>query len=258
MMAGLPATVVAMIFSVKKENRSSVADFFGGVAIVTFLTGITEPIEYSFVFISPLLLFIHAIYTAFFNAIVIAMHIHVGFGFSAGFIDYCISIPQSWGFSVHEGVVNEKIFQILSNPLWILVFCIFAFIIYYFTFYFLIKKMDIKTPGREEDFVIGNLGENLTDSIEKNDNNKTNLKKDKYYKKAEIIIDAIGIDNINEIDNCATRLRLKVNDSSIIDENKIKSSGAFGTKKLTKHDVQIVIGVDVEHIVDAMQKIIKK
>jgi len=94
-MGGVPAIAVAMILAAKKENRKQVSGFLGGVAIVSLISGITEPIEFSFVFLSPVLLIIHAVLTAIFVAITTAMRIEVGFGFSAGLIDYCISIPQA-------------------------------------------------------------------------------------------------------------------------------------------------------------------
>lgn len=95
MMGGVPAIALAMIYSAAPANRRKVAGFLGGVALVSFISGITEPIEFSFAFISPLLLAIHAIMTGVIVAITTAMHIQVGFGFSAGLIDYCVSFAQS-------------------------------------------------------------------------------------------------------------------------------------------------------------------
>jgi PTS system N-acetylglucosamine-specific IIC component len=95
MMGGIPAIALAMIFAARKENRKQVAGFLGGVALVSFISGITEPIEYSFVFLSPILLVVHALFTGVFMAISTGMRIEVGFGFSAGLIDYIISFVQS-------------------------------------------------------------------------------------------------------------------------------------------------------------------
>lgn len=247
MMGGIPAIALAMIMTAEKSRRKEVAGFLGGVALVSFVSGITEPIEFSFVFLSPLLLGVHAILSGIMMAIVTAMGIQVGFGFSAGLIDYMVSFPQSWGFFNHSG-------NIASNPLWILPLIVACGTIYYFVFYFLIKKLDIQTIGREKDYV---ANENETEVVNETTNDKKVIAGDKYQVKAQKIVDAIGIDNFVSIDNCATRLRLILKDTSKIDDPAIKKAGAFGIIKLTKEAVQIVIGADVEHVANAMKEIVK-
>ncbi len=254
MMGGLPAAVVAMIFVAKKENRESVAGFLGGAAFISFLTGITEPIEYSFIFLSPVLLLVHALFTGLSFVIVIGMQMHVGFGFSAGFIDYCISIPQSWGiaqFQAHGGGLG-KAFGVLGNPLMMLPIIIGMFALYFFTFVAIIKKMDIKTPGREEDYVAAPAKEKGASK------NKDNAQTSKYRKMAEEILAAIGIDNIEVVDNCATRLRLELKDNTKVDLKRIKDAGVFGTKTLGTKSLQIIIGPDVEHVADILHDLTKK
>lgn len=247
MMGGIPAAALAMIMSAKKENRKMVSGFLGGVALVSFVSGITEPIEFSFVFIAPLLLAIHALLTGVFIAITTALHIQVGFGFSAGIIDYCISFAQSWGFSHHA----VGAYHITSNPLWVLLLVAAAAAVYFITFYTVITKLNIKTPGREDDFNTFGVDESKPVSKVASKNEKIS-KSDKYTVMATKLIDAIGVNNFVEIDNCATRLRLIVKDTSLVNENKIKAAGAFGTKILGKAALQIVIGTDVEHVANAM------
>lgn len=249
MMGGVPAIAIAMIFAANKENRRKVSGFLGGVALVSFISGITEPIEFSFAFISPLLYAIHAVLTGVVVAITTAMHIQVGFGFSAGLIDYCVSFAQSWGFANY----NTGVISVLSNPLWILLLTALTGLLYFVIFYSLIKKLDIETPGREK-----NINLNIDDSIEDiNLSKKTKkglAKNQKYDLLAKEIIDGIGADNFISIDNCATRLRLIVKDTSKVNQEKIKAAGAFGIVILTKESLQIIIGVDVEHVANIMKE----
>lgn len=244
MMGGIPAIALAMIMTAEKSRRKEVAGFLGGVALVSFISGITEPIEFSFVFLSPILLGVHAVLSGIFMAITTAMGIQVGFGFSAGLIDYMVSFPQSWGFFKHSS-------NIAANPLWILLLTVACGAIYYGVFYSLIKKLKVETIGREKEQVVIQ-----TTNIEqvKNVNKVEDKKLNKYDQKAQLIVDAIGKDNFVSIDNCATRLRLILKDTSIIDQVKIKSAGAFGIIILTKEALQIVIGTDVEHVVTGMKK----
>ncbi|AUF83735.1 PTS sugar transporter subunit IIA [Mesoplasma syrphidae] len=241
MMGGVPAIAIAMIFAAKPENRKEVSGFLGGVALVSIISGITEPIEFSFVFMSPILLVIHVLLSFIFVAISTAMQIQIGFGFSAGLIDYLASFAQSWGFANEGGNMTVS-----ANPLWTLLLTSVAGGTWFVSFYFLIKWLNIETPGRENIIV---------------DNKETNSKKNinqftgnKYEIMAENIISAIGENNIVLIDNCATRLRLKLKDNSKINESEIKKSGAFGIKRFGNETLQIVVGSDVEHVANAMKK----
>lgn len=247
MMGGIPAIALAMIMTADKSRRKEVAGFLGGVALVSFISGITEPIEFSFVFLSPILLVVHALLSGIFMAITTVMGIQVGFGFSAGLIDYIVSFPQSWGFFKYSG-------NLAANPLWILPLIVACAMVYYGVFYVLIKKLKVETIGREK--VAINLNSNNVEQVKTDLTTlKVNNKKlDKYEQKGQLIVDAIGRDNFVSIDNCATRLRLILKDTGIIDQPKIKSAGAFGIIVLTKEAVQIVIGADVEHVVTAMKK----
>ncbi|WP_339022885.1 PTS transporter subunit EIIC [Spiroplasma endosymbiont of Crioceris asparagi] len=245
---GLPAAALAMIMTAKPENRREVSTFLGGVALVAALTGIDEPIVFAFIFVGPILWAYNAIFTAIFAGIAIAMHMHIGFGFSAGFIDYVISFANSWGMSKWEGNVNGSLYGVLSNPLWMLVLAACIAPVYYFAFYFTIKKFDIKTPGRED----------MDVAIKPMASKSASLKGDKYVILAENIVDIIGEDNIVKVDNCATRLRLIVKDNSIGTDQEFKALGIFGTKRLGKEGLQLIIGTDVEHVANAMHDITNK
>ncbi|ALD66117.1 PTS transporter subunit EIIC [Spiroplasma cantharicola] len=246
MMGGLPMAAVAMIMTADKNNRKEIAGFLGGVAGVSFLSGITEPLEFSFVFIAPVLLGVHAGLTGIFMAITTAMKIQIGFGFSAGFIDYAASLPQSWALSNYQG-------NIISNPLWILVLTAAAGATYYFVFYFVIKWMNLSTPGRNVEAISPN---SVNTSSKASTTKETSQKGDKYENMASIIVEAIGKDNFVSIDNCATRLRLILKDNSKIDDALIKSAGTYGIKRLGTESLQIVIGPDVEHAANALKKIV--
>ncbi|ATZ18907.1 PTS system, N-acetylglucosamine-specific IIBC component [Williamsoniiplasma somnilux] len=253
MMGGIPAIALAMIFTAKKENRKQVSGFLGGVAAVSFISGITEPIEFTFAFISPLLLGIHAALTGIFIAITTAMHIQIGFGFSAGLIDLAVSFAQSWGFAQN----NEGVYHITSNPLWIFALITLSGGVYFLIFSWVIKAKNIQTPGREDEYQgpIDAFADNK--AVEQKSTTKIvskNVKKeDKYDKMASNIIDAIGQNNFVSVDNCSTRLRLILKDNAKVNDAKIKASGAFGLKRLGKEALQIIVGSDVEHVANSIK-----
>ncbi|QHX36444.1 PTS transporter subunit EIIC [Spiroplasma sp. BIUS-1] len=250
MMGGLPMAAVAMIMTADRENRKEMAGFLGGVAGVSFLSGITEPLEFSFVFIAPVLLGIHAGLTGLFMAITTSMRIQIGFGFSAGFIDYAISFAQSWGLANQAS--NSGFQTAIANPLWILVLSAAAGATYFFVFYFTIKKMNLATPGRNVD------GTTLSTASKSSTKKESSQKGDRYDEMASKIVEAIGKDNFVSIDNCATRLRLVLKDNAIIDDALIKSSGTYGIKRLGTESLQIVVGPDVEHAANALKKLLNK
>lgn len=136
MMFGLPGAAIAMWHSAKPENRKAIGGIMISVAFTSFLTGITEPLEFSFMFVAPVLYGIHAVYTGLAMAITNALGIHHGFGFSGGAIDFVIN----WG--------------IATKPLLLLGVGVAYFFLYYFTFLTLIRVMDIKTPGRGDDALL--------------------------------------------------------------------------------------------------------
>ncbi|WP_017381390.1 N-acetylglucosamine-specific PTS transporter subunit IIBC [Paenisporosarcina sp. TG-14] len=223
MMFGLPAACLAMYMAAKKENKAIVGGMFVSIAFTAFLTGITEPIEFSFMFLSPLLYVVHAMLTGIAMMIAFALDIRHGFGFSAGAIDFVLN------------------YGLAQNPLMLLVIGLLMGVIYFVVFYFLIVKLDLKTPGREEDDEIEdgtvNYGDNVLDN--------------KAY---HSIIALGGTDNIQTIDYCTTRLRLQVKDAELVNEKQLKRHGAMGLMKINKTNIQVVIGTSVEFLAEAMKK----
>ncbi|WP_394140353.1 N-acetylglucosamine-specific PTS transporter subunit IIBC [Cytobacillus oceanisediminis] len=223
MMFGLPGASFAMIAAAKKERRKAMAGALAGLAFTSFLTGITEPIEFLFMFLSPVLYFIHAILTGLAMSIAYVLDIHHGFGFSAGAIDYFLN------------------FGIAQKPVLLAGIGLIYALLYFVIFYFLIKKLDLKTPGREGE-VEGEFEENFT-------------VKGNYTEAANGYLAALGgKENLVEIDNCVTRLRLKVKDMSLVNEARLKQLGSKGVIKLSKTDLQIIVGTDVEFLSNELKK----
>lgn len=253
---GLPGAALAMIYTAKKEHRKEVATFLGGVAFVAALTGIDEPLVFAFIFVGPILWVTNALFTAIFAAIAIAMQMHVGFGFSGGFIDYVISAATSWGMSKYVGLARGLVYGVLSNPLWMFVLAGLAFPTYFFSFKFLIKKLNIKTPGREDDDLDGQLKTGVGKVASAN---KGKSATEKYQNLATQIVAVVGIDNIVKVDNCATRLRLTVKDNQTnIDDKALMDLGIYGIKRLGQEGLQIIVGTDVEHVADIVHEITNK
>ncbi|MEA1974997.1 MAG: N-acetylglucosamine-specific PTS transporter subunit IIBC, partial [Bacillota bacterium] len=225
MMFGLPAGALAMYTAARDENKKMVAGLLTSVAFTSFLTGITEPIEFMFVFVAPVLYFIHALFTGIAMAITSSLGILHGFGFSAGAFDFFINMN-------------------LATKGWLLVPIGLGFgALYYFTFLFAIKKFDLQTPGREEDASGG------TDEM---------IKKEGISELAKNYINALGgKDNLVDIDACITRLRIEVKDASIIKDEDLKVLGATGVIRPTKKNVQVVVGTKAEIIAGSMKKELK-
>jgi PTS system N-acetylglucosamine-specific IIC component len=225
MMFGLPAACLAMYRTAKKENRKAVAGMFISVAFTSFLTGITEPIEFMFAYLSPPLYLAHAILSGLSLAVTQLLGVLHGFGFSAGLIDYLLNMY-------------------LATNGWLIIPIGLVFAaIYYFVFKFMIVKFDIPTPGRTDE--VTEEGENLIA-----ERGISEIAKG-YY-------DAIGgKENIVDIDSCITRLRLTLNDASIVEESVVKKLGAAGIIKPNNKNVQIVVGTHAELIAEEMKRLVK-
>lgn len=223
-MFGLPGAALAMYFAAPKQNRSKVGGLLFSVAFTAFLTGITEPIEFTFLFLAPLLYAVHAILAGVSMVVVNAFGILHGFGFSAGLIDYGLN----WGLA--------------TKPALLIPIGLAFGVVYFVVFYFSIKIFNIKTPGREDDEKSIQGSESKGGDLE--------LVAENYLK----VIG--GIENLKSIDACITRLRLTVDDTGIIDEAAAKRLGAAGVIKLNKQSVQIVVGAKAESIADAMKRLV--
>ncbi|PUB10126.1 N-acetylglucosamine-specific PTS transporter subunit IIBC [Paenisporosarcina sp. OV554] len=226
MMFGLPAACLAMYMAAKKEKKAIVGGMFISIAFTAFLTGITEPIEFSFMFLSPLLYVVHALLTGVAMMIAFALDVRHGFGFSAGAIDFVLN------------------YGLAQNPLILLLIGLFMGVIYFVVFYFLIIKLDLKTPGREDD-------DETEDSAVDYGNNAADNKA--YH----TIVALGGTENIQTIDYCTTRLRLQVKDTDQVNDKELKRHGAMGLMKINKTNVQVVIGTSVEFLAEAMKKRMK-
>ena len=225
MMFGLPAAAFAMYQEAKPEKKKQIASLMLAGAVTSFVTGVTEPLEFAFMFVAPLLYGVHAFLTGLSLFIASTFHWTAGFGFSAGFID----------FSLTSGM------PMANNPFMLLVLGLGFGAVYYLLFRVLIKALNLKTPGREDE----DNEEEL--KIEASNSNHAEV--------AAVIYEALGgKENVVSIDNCATRLRLEVKDSTLIDDKKIKKVAA-GIIKPSKTDVQVIIGPLVEFVANEMKRL---
>ena len=198
MMFGLPAAAFAMYQAAKPEKKKQIASLMIAAGVTSFVTGVTEPLEFSFMFVAPLLYLVHAALTGVSMFISALMHWTAGFGFSAGFID----------FTLTSGM------PMANHPYMLLVQGIAFGVLYYFLFKILISKFNLATPGREED-------ENNEEELKIKSSNSN------HAEVAAIIYEALGgAENIVSIDNCATRLRIEVKDATAVDDKKIKKVSA--------------------------------
>ncbi len=249
-MGGYVGIAAALTMAAPKENRKEVGIFFGSTAFVAFLTGIDEPILFSFMFVAPVLWIINCLLVPVFGMIVTAQHISLGFGFSAGLIDYVISLPAGWqmaNFQFVDGVWQEAstFYTIMANPLWIFVWSGVMGVVYFPIFYFITIKMDIPTEGRERD-----INGNFIISQGKS----TARGAEKYENMSQAVIDYVKPENIVEVTNCTTRLRLTVLDNAAphIDEAALKAAGFNGIIRVGTQALQLIVGTDVENVTEAV------
>lgn len=227
MMFALPGAALAFIHTAKPEKKKMVASIFIGSAIASILTGITEPLEFSFMFVAPVLYLVHALLTGLSMALMYLLDVRLGFSFSAGLIDY---------------LTNLK----LSTNAWVLIPVGLAFfVLYYVLFRFVIMKFNLKTPGREDD---------ADDDILEAD--VSGAKISASSRAVKILENIGGPSNIRNIDACITRLRLIVNDEKAVKDAALKQLGASGIMRLGQGAVQIVFGPQSEQIKDDIKKLL--
>ena len=230
MMFGLPAVAFAIYSATKKENRKAIGGALVSVAFTSFLTGITEPIEFMFMFLAPVLYAIHAVLTGVSMAITYKLGILHGFGFSGGAIDYFIN----WNLATRP---------LLLIPIGL----IFAFI-YYIVFVFVIKKFNIKLDIPIQDI------EDTTEKVVPNV-----IKEDNIDAVANQYLEALGGgENVEELGCCITRLRLTLKDTSRVDENKLKALGSSGVVKMGNKNMQVVVGTKAEILCSEIKELLKK
>jgi PTS system N-acetylglucosamine-specific IIC component len=219
MMFGLPAACLAMWRSARPERRAAVGGMLASLALTSFLTGVTEPIEFSFMFLAPALYALHAVLTGLSMVLMNALGVRLGFSFSAGLFDYAINFGKA------------------TRP-WLLIPVGLAYFgIYYATFRFAIVRFDLKTPGREPE------GETPLAAV---------LTVDRPRGRA--FVDALGgAANLASIDACTTRLRLVVADQAAIDEPALKGLGARGFVRPSPRDLQVVLGPIADEVAREMR-----
>ncbi|AJJ63802.1 N-acetylglucosamine-specific PTS transporter subunit IIBC [Yersinia aldovae] len=236
MMFGLPGAALAIYHCARPENKAKVAGIMMAGAFAAFFTGITEPLEFSFMFVAPVLYFIHAVLTGISVFIAASMHWIAGFGFSAGLVDMVLSsrnpLATHWYMLIPQGLV--------------------FFAIYYVVFRFTIKKFNLLTPGRE--LAVEGSEE---DGYDVNVNNTAEVNESEINGLARRYIGAIGgSDNLTGIDACITRLRLNVKDSALVNDSVAKRLGASGVIRLNKQSVQVIVGTRAELIASAMRVVL--
>lgn len=248
MMFGLPAACFAMIRHARFPKVA--AGILLSAAFASFLTGITEPIEFSFMFVAPVLYLVHAILTGTALAVCYLLNIKIGFGFSAGLIDYVLNFSKS----------NT------TNPLLLLLVGVVYGVVYYFVFSFFITRFDLATPGRGEastglsaDWILpeSQRGPRIKATAEKTTSTETATTEDRDTVLARQVVGALGgKENIQSVEGCITRLRLFVNDPDQIDDAQLKSLGASGVIKRGKI-AQVVMGTQSDRIASRMNRIMK-
>lgn len=230
MIFGLPGAALAMYQTAKPEKKKIAGGLLLSAALTSMLTGITEPIEFSFLFAAPILFVVQVILGGSAYMIAHILDVAVGLTFSGGLLDLFL-------FGILQG--NAK-----TNWILIVVAGIVYFFLYYFIFKFLIKKLNLKTPGREDDDEETKL---YTKKDYQQSNNQDMLIIDESSQASMIVSGLGGKANVADLDNCATRLRVTVNDSNLVNEAVLKKSGAAGIIKSGK-GVQIVYGPRVSVI----------
>lgn len=209
MMFGLPGACLAMYRTAAPERRAQVAGLLASLALTSFLTGVTEPVEFTFMFLAPVLYALHAVATGISMALMDMFGIRLGFSFSAGLFDYVLNFSSA------------------QRPLWLLPIGLVYFCVYYFGFRYCIVRFNLATPGREpEDAMRAAPGVAAASGS-----------------RAEGFIEALGgAPNLTEVEACTTRLRLGVVDGAKVDEATLKRLGARGFVRPSPTSLQVVLG----------------
>jgi PTS system D-glucosamine-specific IIC component len=224
MMFGLPAAALAMYHEAKPGKKKLAGGILFSAALTSFLTGITEPIEFAFLFVAPVLYGIHCIFAASSFMLMNMLNVRIGMTFSGGIIDYVV-------FGVMPNRTNWWLVIVVG--------AVFA-VVYYFGFRFAIRKWDLKTPGREED-----LEEEVTTHLGN-------------HELAVLTMDALGgKTNLVSVDACITRLRVEVKDTGIVNDAELKKLGAAGVLKVGANGVQAIFGSKAQFISNDIQKLMK-
>jgi PTS system N-acetylglucosamine-specific IIC component len=219
MMFGLPAACLAMYRTARPERRKAIGGMLFSMALTSFLTGVTEPIEFSFMFLAPALYGIHAILTGASMAVMDLLDVRLGFGFSAGLFDYVLNFSKA------------------TQPLWLLPIGLVYFALYYGLFRFFIVRFNLATPGRESEDGAPRAADTGTqdDAVQS-------------------WIRALGgAGNLVTVDACTTRLRLSVADQKAVDEAALKALGARGLVRPSQQTLQVVVGPSADQLASSIR-----
>ncbi|KQM61942.1 MULTISPECIES: N-acetylglucosamine-specific PTS transporter subunit IIBC [unclassified Sphingomonas] len=219
MMFGLPAACLAMYRSALPDRRKAVGGMLLSLALTSFLTGVTEPIEFSFMFLAPILYAIHAVLTGVSMAVMDALGVRLGFGFSAGLFDYVLNYGKA------------------TKPLLLLPIGAVYFAVYYGVFRFFIVRFDLKTPGRDASVAPMNGG-----PVEAGERGRA------------FLAALGGTANLASIGACTTRLRLVVADQALVDEAALKALGAMGVIRPSDRAVQVIVGPIADQVAEEIRE----
>ncbi|MDR3517201.1 MAG: N-acetylglucosamine-specific PTS transporter subunit IIBC [Azospirillaceae bacterium] len=227
MMFGLPAACLAMYHAAPSAHRARVGGVLLSMALTAFLTGVTEPVEFAFMFLAPALYAVHAVLTGLSLVIMDVLNVKLGFGFSAGLFDYVINFKKA------------------TNPWLLLPVGAVYFVVYYVLFRVVIARFDLKTMGREGD--AGQDDEMLEEPATAAAGNRG----------SSYLAAMGGIANVRTCESCTTRLRVEVADSSRVDQAALKALGARGVVKVGANSVQVVIGPIADQVADEVHVAMK-
>ncbi len=225
MMFGIPGAALAIVHTAKPEKRKVAIGLVLSAAVCAFICGVTEPFEFGFMFLAPVLYLVYALLYGVFAFITVQLGFRGGFSFSAGLTDlvFSASLPAA------------------AKTLLIIPLGIAAAIVFYIVFRVMITALNLKTPGREDDDM---------------DENKVVLANNDFTSIAKTVMEGLGgKGNITSVDNCITRLRLEIKDYTLVDENTIKSAGVAGVIRPSKTSVQVIVGTQVQHVADEFKKL---
>jgi N-acetylglucosamine PTS system EIICBA or EIICB component len=221
MMFGLPAACLAMYRSALPERRRAVGGLLGSIALTSLLTGVTEPIEFTFIFLAPVLYAVHALLTGVAFIIMNALGVRLGFGFSAGLFDYVLNFNRA------------------THPLWLLPVGAGYFALYYGLFRLVIVRFDLKTPGRE-------AGESAA------------ALQPPQPSGAHAWVAALGgPGNLTTVDACTTRLRLLVADQAAVQPAALQALGARGLVRPSAHALQVVVGATADQLASEIRAVVR-
>ena len=248
MMFGLPGAALAMYKAANPSKRKVVGSLLATAALTSFLTGITEPLEFTFLFVAPVLYVVHCIFAGLAYMLMGVLNVFIGMTFSGGFIDYALfgllpagaGVPTKWLTVLLVGIVY--------------------FIVYYFVFYFMITKFNLKTPGRDE-----NEGETKLYTKADFQNSKGGATeaaapktsgKGEIAEKAPLVLAALGgEENIVSVDACITRLRVEVKDKANVNKDELKNLGAAGVVEVG-NGIQAIFGAKADAYKNAINEIL--